>query len=148
MFNLPPPPQFTLPPPPKFPSDVFDIKILLQLTCSSIQQEQQQQINLHLVIISFIIIIILAIFLTLLFIYIQFYYRRKSFKNKFVSKSITTIPKDISIYRNYSYEAINYNMYLDSINSSETFLSINPNHIIYNQCHQISSHPSYYYTIP
>ncbi|CAF2823492.1 unnamed protein product [Rotaria sp. Silwood2] len=139
MFNLPPPPRFTLPPPPIFPSDVFDLKILLPLTCSSIRQ-QQKQINLHLIVISCIIFFILAILLTLLFICIQSYHRHKSVRNNLVLKSILIVPKDISIDDNCSYATINSNIYLESIN---------PSHIVCQRCHRISSSSlSCYDTIP
>ncbi|CAF4791396.1 unnamed protein product [Rotaria sp. Silwood1] len=138
MFNLPPPPPFTLPPPPIFPSDVFNIKILPQLTCSSTRQ-QKQEINFHLIIISCIIFFVLSIFLTLLFICIQFYHGKKSLRNNLVSKSISHVPKDIPIYDNCSYE---------TINTSEAILLINSSHIICNQYHRRSSSPpSFYYNI-
>ena len=45
MSRLPPPPQFILPPPPMPPSDILDVKLISQLTCSSIRQQYQQTIN-------------------------------------------------------------------------------------------------------
>jgi len=138
MLRLLPPPQFTLPPPPMFPSDIFDSKILLQLTCSSIRQ---QQINPPSILISCIIFFLIAIILTLLFISIQFYCRKKTSTNNLHSKPTSTI------CNSRSYETISSGVYLESINTSATTLSTNPSSIISNYYHRISSPPPSYYDI-
>jgi hypothetical protein len=118
-----------------FPTAALDSKILLRLTCSSIPQ--QQQINPQLILISCFMFFIIAIFLTLSFIWIQSYHRQKPFTNNLASK----IPKDLSICSSRSYETISSGIYLESINTSATTLSTNPNSIIH---HQISSPPLYH----
>jgi hypothetical protein len=124
MFSLPPPPpRFTLPPPP-----IFDSKILFQLTCSSIQQ---QQTDPHLFLISCITFFTVTIFLTLLFIWI---YRQKSLSNHLDSKSTSIIPRDSSICSSRSYATISSGIYLESIET-------NPNNIICNS-------PLYYDILP
>jgi len=126
MVHLPPPPRFILPPPPTFPSEIFGSKILLQLTCSSIQH-QQQQIDPQLILIGCFILFIIVIILTL-----SFNHRQKTLPNNHNSK----ISRDLSISSNRSYETISSGIYLESVNN---------NNII---CHEISSSPLYYDILP
>ncbi len=88
MFRLPPPPRFILPPPPMLPTDIFNSKTFLQLTCSSIRTHSQQ-INPQLILISCIIFFIIAIFLTLLFICFQSCRHQRTFIHTFDSKNLS-----------------------------------------------------------
>jgi hypothetical protein len=119
MFHLPPPPRFILPPPPTFPSEIFGSKMFLQLTCSSIQQ---QQIDPGLILIGCFILFIIIIILTL-----SFNHRQKILTNNHNSK----ISRDLSISSTRSYETISSGIYLESVT-----------------CHEISSSPLYYDILP
>jgi hypothetical protein len=136
MFRfLPPPPRFTLPPPPMFS---LDWKILLQLTCSSIRK--QQITNPYLILVSCVIFFLIAILLTLLFVWIQSN-RLKTLSNNYKSEPISTG----SISSSRFYETISSQhtgIYLESINTSATTLSTDPNSSL---CHRMSS--SLYYEI-
>ncbi len=121
IFRLPPPPRFTLPPPLMLPFDMLDSKILLQLTCSSIRP-QQQQINPQLFLLSCFTFFLVTILLTLSFLWIQSY---RSPKTQLTSK--------LPPHSHRSYETISSGFYLESINTSATTLSTDPNTILYDE---------------
>lgn len=157
MVRLPPPPRFNLPPPPMLSSsDIFDTKLIFQLTCSSIrQQEPFQQIpKSRLIAISCISFLIIILLFVLIFLLIQFYRQRKSSSSS--SKKPSVEPNThIPINPSRSYETISSiytGVYVDSIDTSATTYSTNPSHTICLHCNHerdvsITSPPPYYHTL-
>lgn len=153
MFHLPPPPRFVLPPPPMPGSDLFDLNLLTQLTCSSIRQRHQQITNPRLILISCLTFLILALLLTLLVIVIQFSRQRNAATHS--NKSKPSPPNATSVASSRSYETISSQhtgIYLESIDTSATTYSTDPSQHVCLQCQhdreQSSiSPPPYYHTL-
>ena len=153
MVRLPAPPRFNLPPPPMFPSEFFDMNLVIRLTCSSIRQEHHddQIPKSRLIAISCITALIIFLLFVILLIIIRIFHRRKSFSNdEHPSKSN---PSTLNPSR--SYETISSQhtaIYVESIDTSATTFSTEPSSIICHHCHQerdysINSLPPYYHTL-
>ncbi|CAF0744704.1 unnamed protein product [Adineta steineri] len=132
MPRLPPPPRFTLSPPPMPPSDIFDRKLISQLTCSSIRQHGQETIlDSHLIFFASATVIaaILLFIITLIWLLSsrkqkQSYDNSKS-KPSQVPKSIESM-NDLSTCSTCSYETVSPNhtgIYLESVDTSATTCS-------------------------
>jgi hypothetical protein len=158
MVQLPPPPRFVLPPPPMQLFDVFDTKLLAQLTCSSIRQQQHHLLtNPRLILISSLIFLFIAVLLTVLVIIVQVYRQRKSSS----LTSLKSMPpriissNDISLSSSRSYETISSKhtgLYLESIDTSATTYSTDPSNIVCIHCQQDREHSTalsrpYYHTL-
>ena len=159
MFHLPPPPRFNLPPPPMLSSDIFDTKILFQLTCSSIRQgKSSSQIpKSRLIAIGSITFLIVILLFILLFILIKLCRRRKSSLDNSQSSKPTTIPhaNPRSMTSSRSYETISSQhtgVYIESIDTSATTYSTDPSNIVCLHCQQEHDYsttlpPPYYHTL-
>ncbi|CAF2211332.1 unnamed protein product [Rotaria magnacalcarata] len=158
MFRLPPPPRFTLPPPPKPSSDIFDRKLLSQLTCSSIRQQHRLLTNPRLIAISSISFLIVLFLCTLLFMLIHFYRRQRSSDYSNTPKPLSTLnmkPKNSTMYTSRSYESISSQhtgVYVESIDTSATTFSTDQTNVICLYCHRErvysnASLPPYYHTL-
>ncbi|CAF0761391.1 unnamed protein product [Rotaria sordida] len=155
---LPPPPLFTLPPPPMPPSDLFDLKIVSQLTCSSIQQQYQQTMTTSSRLILFtsasVIVAILLFIITLIWLLSS--RKQKQSHNNHNLKSTqppTSIDSmfDLSTSSSRSYETISSNhtgVYLESVDTSATTCSIDTTGAICIECNrQHGLPPAPYYHI-
>ena len=158
MFHLPPPPRFVLPPPPMPASDLFDLKLLTQLTCSSIRQRHPQITNPRLILISCLTFLILALLLTLLVIVVQFSRQRKDSTASNKSKPPPTTASTfhaISVASSRSYETISSRhtgIYLESTDTSATTYSTDPSqhgclHCQHDRDQSSVSPPPYYHTL-
>ncbi|CAF2395950.1 unnamed protein product [Rotaria sp. Silwood2] len=155
---LSPPPRFTLPPPPMPPSNIFDLKIVSQLTCSSIQQQKYQQTMTSSRLILFtsasVIAAILLFIITLIWLLLS--RKQKQSYNNHNLKSTqppTSIDSmfDSSTRSSCSYETISSNhtgVYLESVDTSATTCSIDTTDIICIECNrQHGLQPAPYYHI-
>lgn len=157
MSRLPAPPQFNLPPPPMPPSDIFDVKIISQLTCSSIRQQQQwQQTILNSRLILFTSACVITAILLLLITIICLLLSRKSKKSNIKHNSKPSIPinsiNDLTICSNRSYETVSSDRtgaYLESIDTSATTCSIDTTDGIYIEYYHpyVFQSPAPYYHI-
>lgn len=155
MPRLPSPPQFTLPPPPMPPSDIFDLKAISQLTCSSIRQQQQIIItNSQLILLTSACVITAIIIFTITLI-IWLLSSRKPKQSYYNQNTKPTIPidsmNDLSICSSRSYETVSSDhtgLYLESVDTSATTCSADTTIVICIECSQQRGlQPAPYYHI-
>ena len=156
--TLPPPPHFSLPPPPMPSSDIFDIEMVSQLTCSSIRLEYRQaMISSHLILFASASVIIAILLFIISLIWLRSSRtQEKSYNNNYhlkltpKSASIDLI-NDCSTYSSQSYETVSSNhmgIYLESVDTSATTCSTDTMGAIYNECYwQHRLEPAHYYQI-
>ncbi len=154
MSRLPPPPRFTLPPPPIPPSDIFDLKIISQLTCSSIRQHYQQIIpNSRLILFTSASVIIAILLFTITIIWLLSSRKQKQSYKNHNTKPTTSIDSmnDLSTCSSRSYESVSSDhtgVYLQSVDTSATTCSTDTTGVICIECyHQHSLQPAPYYQI-
>ncbi|CAF3401948.1 unnamed protein product [Rotaria sp. Silwood1] len=153
-----PPPRFTLPPPPMPPSDIFDRKMVSQLTCSSIQQQYQQTMTHSRLILftSASVITAIVLFIITLIWLLSSRKQKQLYNNNYNLKSTkppTPINSmfDLSTCSSRSYETISSNhtgVYLESVDTSATTCSIDTTGVICIECNQQHGfQPAPYYHI-
>jgi hypothetical protein len=153
MSRLPPPPQFILPPPPVPSSDIFDVKVISQLTCSSIRQHYQQSTSFHLILLTSASVIAAIILLTFTLICFISSRKPKQLQKNYHVKPVTSIDSmnDLSTCSSRSYETVSSNhtgAYVQSIDTSATTCSIDTTGVICIECyHQHNFQPTPYYQI-
>jgi hypothetical protein len=154
MSRLPPPPRFILPPPPIPTSDIFDVKILSQLTCSSIRQQSQQTIiNSRLILFTSASVIAAILLFTITLIWLFSSRKQKQSNKNPNSKLATTINPmhDWSTRSSRSYETVSPDhtgIYLQSVDTSVTTCSTDTTGVICIQCYfQHGFQPAPYYHI-
>jgi len=154
MSQLPPPPRFILPPPPMPSSDIFDLKILSQLTCSSIRQQYQQTItSSHLILFASASVIAAILLFTITLIWFLSSRKHKQSYNNHNSKPSTSIDSmnDLSTCSSRSYETVSLDhtgIYLESVDTSATTCSTDTTGVICTECYrQNSLQPVPYYHI-
>lgn len=154
MSRLPPPPQFLVPPPPMPSLDMLDLKIVSQLTCSSIRQQQSQATaNSRLIILAGGSVLIAMLFLTITLIWL-FSSRKQKQQQKSHHAKPTTSNKSVnnlSTFSSRSYETISSDhtgIYVESIDTSATTCSMDTTGVICMECyHQHTFQPPPYYHI-
>lgn len=155
MPQLPPPPRFTLPPPPMPSSDIFDLKMISQLTCSSIRQHTIANSHLILFASASVIaaILIFIITLTIWLLSSSSSRKQKKLNNNHNTKPATSIDSmnDLSICSSRSYETVSSDhtgAYLQSVDTSATTCSADTTAVICTECHQqYGLQPTPYYHI-
>jgi hypothetical protein len=154
MSRLPPPPQFILPPPPMPSSDIFDLKLISQLTCSSIQQQYKQIItSSHLILFTSAGVIAAILLFTITLIWLLLSRKQKQSYNNHNSKLSTSINSmnDLSTCSSRSYETVSSDhtgVYLESVDTSATTCSTDTTGVICIECYrQHSLQPVPYYHI-
>lgn len=154
MSRLPPPPRFILPPPPMPSSDIFDLKIISQLTCSSIRQQYQQTItSSRLILFASASVIAAILIFTITLIWLLSSRKQKQTYNNHNSKPSTSIDSmnDLSTCSSRSYETVSSDhtgVYLESVDTSATTCSTDTTGVICIQCYcQHGFQPAPYYHI-
>jgi hypothetical protein len=153
MSRLPPPPQFLLPPPPVPPSEIFDVKIVSQLSCSSIRQQYQSTTSFRLILLASASVIAAILLLTFTLIWLMSSRKSKQLQKNSHAKPVTSIDlmNDLSTCSSSSYETISSNYtggYVQSVDTSATTCSIDTTNAICIECyHQHSFRPTPYYHI-
>ncbi|CAF0818553.1 unnamed protein product [Rotaria sp. Silwood1] len=152
-----PPPRFTLPPPPMPPSDIFDRKMVSQLTCSSIQQQYQQTMTHSRLILftSASVITAIVLFIITLIWLLSSRKQKQSYNNHNLKSTKPPTPInsmfDLSTCSSRSYETISSNhtgVYLESVDTSATTCSIDTTGVICIECNQQHGfQPAPYYHI-
>jgi hypothetical protein len=151
MSRLPPPPRFTLPPPPMPSSDVFDVKIISQLTCSSIRQQTMTSSRLILFASGSVIVAILLFTITFIWLFSSRKPKQSYVHQK--SKPTTSINSmnDLSTRSSRSYETVSSDhtgVYLQSVDTSATTCSTDTTGVICIECYrQHNLQPTHYYHI-
>ncbi|UJR28225.1 hypothetical protein I4U23_009475 [Adineta vaga] len=159
MFQLPPPPRFNLPPPPMPPTDLIDVKIVSQLTCSSFRQHAQETtMNVHLILFAsaIVIVAILLLILTLIWLLLSSRKRKQqSCENLKSPQAIQAIDSinDWSTCSSRSYETVSFDhtgIYLESVDTSATTCSTDVTGEVCTECCQHYSYqpqPTPYYHV-
>ncbi len=157
MSRLPPPPRFILPPPPVPPSDIFDVKMISQLTCSSIrQQHQQTMISSHLIVLASASVVATILLFTITLIWLLLSRKYKQSHNNCKSKSLQPpisidLMNDLSTCSSRSYETVSSDhtgVYLESVDTSATTCSTDTTGVICIECYrQRGLQPAPYYHI-
>jgi preprotein translocase subunit SecG len=155
MSRLPPPPRFTLPPPPMPSLDIFNTKILSQLTCSSIRQHHQETMTSSRLILlaSATIIVAILLFIITLICLLLSRKQKQSYDNS-KSKPHTSLESmnDLSTCSSRSYETVSSDhtgVYLESINTSATTCSTDVTGVICTECyrHRVLQPAPYYHIL-
>jgi hypothetical protein len=154
MSRLPPPPQFLIPPPPVPPSEIFDVKIISQLSCSSIRQHYQQPppTSFRLILLASTSVIVAFLLLTLTIIWLMSSRKAKQIQKNSHAKPATSIDSmnDLSTCSSRSYETVSSNYtsaYIQSVDTSATTCSIDTTSSVYIQCyypHNFQPRPYYH----
>ena len=151
MSRLPPPPQFSIPPPPVPTSEIFDVKILSQLTCSSIRQHYQQPTtNIRLILLACASVIVAFLLLTLTIIWLMSSRKVKQIQKNSHAKPVNSM-NDLSTCSSRSYETVSSNYtsaYIQSVDTSATTCSIDTTSSVYTQYYYPHHfHPTPYYHV-
>ena len=153
MSRLPAPPQFLLPPPPMPSSDMIDLKIMSQLTCSSIRQYQQTTSNWRLFVLASGSALIAILLLTVTLIWLFSSRKRIQSKKTHFEKPATAINSinDLTMCSSRSYKTISSDhtgIYVESIDTSATTCSIDTTDVRCMECYyQHVLQPTPYYHI-
>jgi hypothetical protein len=135
-------------------SDTFDLKIISQLTCSSIRQQYQQTItSTHLILFASASVIAAILLFTITLIWLLLSRKQTQSCNKHNSKPSTSIDSmnDLSTCSSRSYETVSSNhtgVYLESVDTSATTYSTDTTGTICIECYrQHNLQPAPYYHI-
>lgn len=140
MSRLPPPPRFLLTPPPMPPSDMIDLKIISQLTCSSIRQYQRTTSNFRLFVLASGSALIAVLLLTVTLIWLFSSRKRIQSKKRQLEKPATAINSinDLTMCSSRSYETISSDhtgIYVESIDTSATTCSMDTTDVMCADCY-------------